>query len=55
MIFFDLGQYGQKNSYITSNGSFSQILQINKDLNLVLILLGFIDTHTKHGCYDLLL
>ena len=39
MIFFDLGQYGQKNSYITSNGSFSQILQINKDLNLVLILL----------------
>lgn len=39
MIFFDLGPYNKKNSFVTANGSFSQILQINKDLKLILILL----------------
>lgn len=39
MIFFDLGLYNKKNSYVTSNGSFSQVIQINKDLKLILVLL----------------
>lgn len=39
MIFFDLGAYNKKNTYITSNGSFSQVIQVNKDLKLVLVLL----------------
>lgn len=37
MIFFDLGKYGIKNKYIKSSGTFSQILQINKELGLILI------------------
>jgi len=39
MIFFDLGLFGKKSNYVTSNGTFSQVLQINKDLKLVLVLL----------------
>lgn len=39
MIFFDLGAYNKKSSYIKSSGTFSQILQINKDLNIVLVIL----------------
>lgn len=39
MIFFDLGVYGKKNNYVTSNGSFSQVIQVNKDLKLILVLL----------------
>ena len=39
MIFFDLGLYGNKNIYVKASGTFSQIIQINKDLNLILILL----------------
>lgn len=37
MIFFDLGKYGIKNKYIKSSGTFSQVLQINKELGLILI------------------
>ena len=37
MIFFDLGKYGTKNKYIKSSGTFSQVLQINKELGLILI------------------
>lgn len=39
MIFFDLGVYNKKSTYVKSSGTFSQVLQINKDLNLILILL----------------
>jgi len=39
MIFFDLGIYNKKSIYVKSSGTFSQVLQINKDLNLILILL----------------
>ena len=39
MIFFDLGLFNKNSSYIKASGTFSQILQINKDLNLILILL----------------
>jgi len=39
MIFFDLGLYNKKSSYVKASGTFSQIIQINKDLNLILILL----------------
>lgn len=37
MIFFDLGKYNSKSTYIKSNGTFSQLLQINKELNMALI------------------
>jgi len=37
MIFFDLGKYNKKSTYIKSNGTFSQILQINYELGLILI------------------
>lgn len=37
MIFFDLGKHGNKNKYIKSSGTFSQVLQINKELGLILI------------------
>ena len=39
MIFFDLGIFGKKSKFSTSNGTFSQVLQINKDLKLILVLL----------------
>lgn len=37
MIFFDLGKYNSKSNYIKSSGTFSQILQINKELGIILI------------------
>jgi hypothetical protein len=39
MIFFDLGLFNKNSTYVKASGTFSQILQINKDLNLILILL----------------
>jgi large subunit ribosomal protein L2 len=39
MIFFDLGLYNNKSLYSKASGTFSQLLQVNSDLNLVLILL----------------
>lgn len=39
LIFFDLSRYNENAKYIRSNGTFSQILNINKDLNLISILL----------------
>ena len=37
MIFFDIGKYNSKSIFVKSNGTFSQIIQINKELNLILI------------------
>ena len=37
MIFFDLGKYNNNSKFIKSNGTFSQVLRINKELNLVLV------------------
>lgn len=37
MIFFDLGLFNKNSVYVKSSGTFSQILQINKELELVLI------------------
>lgn len=37
MIFFDLGLFNKKSTYIKASGTFSQILQINKELGLVLV------------------
>ena len=39
MLFFDLGIYSKKSKYIKASGTFSQILNINKDIGLALILL----------------
>lgn len=39
MIFFDLGLYNKKSTYVKASGTFSQILQINRDLNLILVIL----------------
>lgn len=39
MLFFDLGVYNKKSIFIKSSGTFSQILNINKDIGLVLVLL----------------
>lgn len=37
MIFFDLGLFNKNSVYIKSPGTFSQVLSINKELNLILI------------------
>lgn len=37
MIFFDLGLFNKKPIYIKSSGTFSQILQLNKELGIILI------------------
>ena len=37
MIFFDLSKFNNKATFIKSSGTFSQILQINKELNLILV------------------
>lgn len=39
MLFFDLGIYNKKSIFIKSSGTFSQILNVNKDIGLVLVLL----------------
>jgi len=37
MIFFDLGKPNLKSTYVKASGTFSQILQLNKELGLILI------------------
>lgn len=39
MLFFDLGLYNKKSIFIKSSGTFSQVLNVNKDIGLILILL----------------